>query len=110
MTNAFAWPGRADAEPIDAEQARHFASRLHALADPARVRIVSLCAAKDGVPITVSELKTTLGLAQSTVSHHVRLLVDAGYLTPERSGTWTMYRVAEEALAALASAIAPNAS
>ncbi|MDJ1372774.1 ArsR/SmtB family transcription factor [Gulosibacter molinativorax] len=106
--STFAWPGFPDAAPLGAEDARDLAARIHALADPHRLRILSLISAKDAVPMTTSEVVGELGLSQSTVSHHLKQLVAAGFLTVERSGTWSMYRVDADALAAVAALLAPR--
>lgn len=104
---AFAWPGNEDAPPLELDQARDIATRLQALADPHRVRILSLIAAKEPVPMTTSEVIDQLGLSQSTVSHHLKQLVTAGFLTLERRGTWSLYRSNPAALSELSALIAP---
>ncbi|KAB1644989.1 ArsR/SmtB family transcription factor [Gulosibacter chungangensis] len=104
----FAWPGRPDRPPIEGVVATDLAARIHALADGHRVRILSIIAAKDGLPMTTSEIVAALGLSQSTVSHHLKLLVSAGLLTMERSGTWQMYRADAEALRELTALLAPG--
>jgi len=75
-----------------------------ALGDPARVRIVNLLAATDE-PVCVCELIAPLGLAQATVSHHLKKLTDAGLLEREQRGKWAYFslkRAAVEKLAAVA--------
>lgn len=106
--STFAWPGFPDDPPIGEERARELASRIRSLADPHRVRIASLIAAKDPVPMTASEVIRELGLSQSTVSHHLKQLVAAGLLSVERTGTWSMYRVEPESFQDLAASIAPG--
>lgn len=106
--SSFAWPGRPDRPPLEAADARDLAARIHALADAHRVRILSIIATKDSVPMTTTEIVDALDLSQSTVSHHLKLLVTAGLLTVERSGTWRMYRADEDALRDLVTILAPG--
>jgi|GEM_PF-2714584 len=104
---AYAWPGSDGAlEPIDASSATMLAHSLHVLADPTRIRVLSLIASHGGRPATVTEIVDAVGLSQSTVSHHLRVLVDAGFVTLERSGTWSLYRARPEALDEVAARIA----
>lgn len=106
----FAWSGNADAPIISHEDAREVATRIHALADAHRVRILSILATKDSIPMSTSELVGELGLSQSTVSHHLKLLVATGCLTVERRGTWSLYRAVPDALNELAALIAPRSN
>jgi ArsR family transcriptional regulator len=94
---------------LSAEQAAELAVRLKALADPTRLRIVSMLLAHDGMEACTCDLTGPLGLSQPTVSHHIKKLVMAGLVTGERRGTWHYYRVVPDALAGLASVIAPAA-
>lgn len=79
---------------------------MKAIADPARLRVLSLLAAQDRGEACVCDLTETLGLSQPTVSHHLKVLVDAGVLLREQRGKWAYYTVVYEALDALAGAIA----
>ncbi len=92
---------------LDDEAARRLAGMFKALADPARVRLVSLISSAAEGEACVCDLTAPLGLAQPTVSHHLRLLVDAGVLTREQRGRWAYYRVVPETLAALSRALVP---
>ena len=83
---------------LSAEEAEATASLFKALADPARVRIVNVLATR-GAPVCVCELIAPLGLAQPTVSHHLKKLVAAGLLRRERRGVWAYYSIDEDALA-----------
>src|SRR3954451_7376116 len=84
--------------PLGAVEAEQVARRLKALADPARLRLLSiLMTAPDGEAGT-RDLNEPLGLAQPTVTHHLKRLADAGLVTGERRGTWTYYRVQSAAL------------
>ena len=90
--------------PIEA--ARELAARFKALADPTRLAIMNQLAGAEEV--CVCDLVPGSGLAQPTVSHHLKLLREAGLVTAERRGTWAYYRLAPEALTELAAALAPT--
>ena len=102
-----AWPGREGGTRLDAAAASLLAYEFQVLADPTRLRILSFAAERLPEPTTVTALVAELHLSQSTVSHHVKVLLDAGYLTVRRAGTWSLYRPVAEALASLARRIAP---
>jgi ArsR family transcriptional regulator len=91
--------------PLGSEEARQLASALKVLADPARLRLVSLIAAQPGAEACVCNLTRPLGLSQPTVSHHLRVLTDAGVLDRERRGRWAYYRLNQEPLDVLARAL-----
>ena len=78
-------------EPISASQAAGLARVLKALADPVRLQLVSMIAANDGGEACVCELTGPLGLTQPTISHHLKILVDAGILTRDKRGVWAYY-------------------
>jgi len=86
---------------LDVEQADRLARAFKALSDPTRVRLLSMIAAHDGGEACVCELTDPVGLAQPTVSHHLKQLVDAGLITREQRGKWAYYRVIEAALTVL---------
>jgi ArsR family transcriptional regulator len=88
--------------PLSAGDAQQLAARLKALADPARLRLVSILLASDGQQACTCDLTEPLGLSQPTVSHHLKKLAEAGLITGERRGVWTHYRVVPDALSALA--------
>jgi ArsR family transcriptional regulator len=90
-------------EALSAANAEKLAKTLKALADPARLRLVSMVAAHDDAEACVCDLTEPLGLGQPTVSHHLKVLVDAGILTREKRGTWAYYRLVPGALDSLAS-------
>jgi ArsR family transcriptional regulator len=92
------------AEPLPRAERESLAARFKALADPARVGIVNLLSTEDEV--CVCTLTEALGLSQPTVSHHLRLLREAGLVTVERRGTWSWYRLDTGALDALRGALA----
>nr|WP_163802178.1 metalloregulator ArsR/SmtB family transcription factor [Mycolicibacterium sediminis] len=85
--------------------AERLASVFKALADPARVKLVSLIAASDGGEACICDLVEPLGLSQPTVSHHMKLLVDSGLVSREQRGKWAYYRVNTEALDRIAAAV-----
>ena len=84
---------------MSAEQAESVAGLLKALADPVRLRLMSLIAAADEA--CVCELTTTFAVSQPTISHHLRVLRQAGLVDAERRGTWVWYRARREALDAV---------
>jgi len=85
-------------EPEDAES---LAGALRALADPARLRILSLIQAQPEGEACVCHLTEPLGLTQPTVSHHMRVLLDAGLVAREQRGSWAYFSVISEQLASL---------
>jgi ArsR family transcriptional regulator len=93
-------------EPLSAETAASLARTLKAVADPARLRLLSLVAAHEGGEACVCDLVEPLGLSQPTVSHHLKVLVDAGLLTREKRGVWAYFTVVPEALNALSAVLA----
>ena len=92
-------------EPLTAGQAGDLARTLKALADPTRLRLVSMVAAHDGGEACVCDLTEPLGLTQPTVSHHLKILVDAGIFTRDKRGVWAYYALRPAALRALADII-----
>lgn len=93
---------------ITPAEAGELALALKALADPARLRLLSIVAASPGQEACVCDLIEPVGLSQPTVSHHLKILSTAGYLTRSKRGTWAYYRLVPGALAAVASAFAPR--
>jgi ArsR family transcriptional regulator len=86
---------------LDEGQAKLLAHSFAALADPVRLRLLSLVAAADGDEVCACDLIEPSGRSQPTVSHHMKILADAGLVTREKRGLWVWYRVAPERLAAL---------
>lgn len=78
---------------ISTDEAEALAGTLKALADPTRLRLISLVAAHDGAEACVCDLTEPVGLSQPTVSHHLKILVDAGILTREQRGRWAYYQL-----------------
>jgi ArsR family transcriptional regulator len=93
------------AAPLSAADAALLASRLKALADPARLRLVSLVLAAGDDGACVCDLTEPVGLAQPTVSHHLKVLHDAGLVTREQRGVWAYFRADRAALADLVGAL-----
>lgn len=93
---------------VSAERAEAMSPVLSALADPTRLRIVSiLLDAPDG-SCCGCDMEQPLGLTQPTISHHLRVLREAGLVEGERQGRWVHYRVIPERLAEVASALTPQ--
>lgn len=95
-------------EPITAEQAADLARLLKALADPTRLRLVSMVAAHENGEACVCELTEPLGLTQPTISHHLKVLIDAGILIRDKRGVWAYYALVPTALNALAAVLSPS--
>lgn len=93
--------------PIDGAKADAMSPVLGALADPVRLRMVSmLLAAPDGSSCGC-DLEEPLGLSQPTISHHLKILREAGLIEGERRGRWVHYRVIPERLTEIAEALTP---
>ncbi|KAA9085395.1 ArsR/SmtB family transcription factor [Microbacterium radiodurans] len=93
-------------EPIGADNAESLARTLRALADPARLRLISMVASHEGDEACVCDLTEPLGLSQPTVSHHLRVLTDAGFLSRSKRGTWAYYRLVPGSLDGVAALLA----
>ena len=89
-------------EPLSAQAAQQLATALKALAEPTRLRLLSLVAAHADGEACICDLTDPVQLTQPTVSHHMKILVDAGILTREQRGKWAYYRLVPGALDALA--------
>ena len=90
--------------PLDLADAQRLAEQLRALADPMRLRLLSLVMACDSA--CICDLTGPVGLSQPTVSHHMRVLVEAGLLTREKRGRWAHYSVVPESFTRLAGLLA----
>lgn len=93
-------------EPLSTANAGSLAVSLKALADPARLRILSMVAAHEDAEACVCDLTEPLGLSQPTVSHHLKVLVDAGYLTRSKRGTWAYFAIVPGSLDSVAGLLA----
>jgi len=92
--------------PLGRSDADALAAAFKAIADPARLRLLSFLARQPDAEACVCFLVEPLGLAQPTVSHHLKVLTDAGLVTRERRGTWMFYRLVPERVQALREALA----
>lgn len=90
---------------LSLEQAEQVAPLLKALADPARLRLMSLIASHPGGEACVCDLADTFSLSQPTISHHLKVLHDSGLLDREKRGVWVYYRARAQALASLGALI-----
>ena len=88
------------------DDAAALATAFKAIADPGRLRLLSFIAGQPGAEACVCHLVQPLGLAQPTVSHHLKVLTEAGLLARERRGTWMFYRLVPERVEALRQALA----
>ena len=95
-------------EPLSAGAAAELAIRLKAIADPARLRLMSLIASHDGGEACVCDVSVGLGLSQPTISHHLKVLRTAGFLTAERRGSWVYYRAVSDVLQQLSQVLGPG--
>jgi len=93
-------------ESISVTNAESLSRSLKALADAARLRILSMVAAHEDAEACVCDLTEPLDLSQPTVSHHLKVLVDAGYLTRSKRGTWAYYRLVPGSLDSVAGLLA----
>ena len=93
------------AEPIDDRGADELARAFKALADPVRLRLLSLIAAAPDGCACSCDLETPVGKSQPTVSHHLALLADAGLITKVKQGRWVLCSVVPERLAELRAAL-----
>lgn len=89
-------------EPLGETAAAGLAQVFKALGDPVRLRLVSLVGAHQGGEVCVCDLTTAFDLSQPTISHHLKVLREAGILTSERRGTWVYYRLLPAALERMA--------
>jgi ArsR family transcriptional regulator len=92
--------------PLGADERTELAGQFKALADPSRVAILSMLSAEQEVCVCV--FTDALDLSQPTISHHLRILREAGLVEASRRGTWAFYRLVPEALEGLRAALAPD--
>src|SRR6476469_7513623 len=90
-------------EPISVEQANGVVPMLKAIADPARLRLLSLVLSHEGGEVCVCDLLPYFDLSQPTISHHLKVLHENGLLDREKRGTWVFYKARPQAIAALGS-------
>jgi ArsR family transcriptional regulator len=87
--------------PLDADQATAFAPMFKALGDPVRLRLMSMIASAGGGEVCVCDLTGAFQLTGPTISHHLKVLREAGLVDSDRRGTWVYYRMVPAALALL---------
>jgi ArsR family transcriptional regulator, arsenate/arsenite/antimonite-responsive transcriptional repressor len=97
-------------EPLSRQQAEQVAPLMKALADPVRLRLMSLVASHPGGEACVCDLTDAFDLSQPTISHHLKVLHDSGLLEREKRGVWVYYRARTRALASLAALIGDPSS
>jgi ArsR family transcriptional regulator, arsenate/arsenite/antimonite-responsive transcriptional repressor len=93
------------AAPLSMEQAEQVAPMMKALADPVRLRLLSLVASREGGEACVCDLNEAFDLTQPTISHHLKVLHEAGLVDRDKRGVWVYYRIRPQALAGLAALI-----
>ncbi len=93
---------------MSAPQAESLVRVFKALADPVRLRLLSMIAGADGGEACVCELTVGFDLSGPTISHHLKVLREAGLVAGERRGTWIYYRVLPQALEAASAALMPR--
>ncbi len=93
---------------LDHDAAESIARMFKALGDPTRVRLLSLIAAAEGGEACICDLTAPVGLSQPTVSHHMKMLADAGLVTRDQRGKWAFYAVVHDALRALGGTLDPR--
>jgi ArsR family transcriptional regulator len=94
------------AQPLSAEAAAEIAVKLKALADPVRLQLFSAVASHVGGESCVCDISAGVAVSQPTISHHLKVLRDAGLLTSQRRGSWVYYAVIPEAVRILSAVLA----
>lgn len=92
-------------EPLSRAQAEQVAPLLKALADPVRLRLMSLVASHPGGEACVCDLADAFDLSQPTISHHLKVLHESGLLDRDKRGVWVYYRARTDSLASLGALI-----
>ena len=85
-------------QPLSPDAATELATKLKALSDPVRLRLLSVVASHAGGEACVCDLSVGIELTQPTISHHLKILRTAGLLDSERRGSWVYYRIVTDAL------------
>jgi ArsR family transcriptional regulator len=93
------------AAPLDSNEAAELAVGFNALGDPVRLRLLSMLAAAPDGEICVCEFIEPIGKSQGTISHHLKILGDAGLVHGDRRGKWVWYSLDRQRMAALRSAL-----
>ena len=97
-------------EPLTAEQSVDLSRLFKAMADPVRLRLLSLIASHAGGEACVCDLTDAFDLTAPTISHHLKVLRESGLITGDRRGTWVYYRVHPEVLARLSTVLQSDMS
>jgi ArsR family transcriptional regulator len=97
-------------EPLSEPQAVELARAFKAVADPVRLRLLSMIASHAGGEACVCDLTGAFDLTGPTISHHLKVLRESGLITGERRGTWVYYRVHSEVLGRLSAVLVPDES
>jgi ArsR family transcriptional regulator len=97
-------------EPLDRAQAQELAGLLKAVADPVRLQLISLIRAATSQEACVCDLTDAVGLSQPTVSHHLKVLTEAGLLTRQRRGSWAWFALVPPRVADIAAIFAEPAT
>ncbi|MFC4946196.1 ArsR/SmtB family transcription factor [Pseudonocardia sp. GCM10023141] len=92
-------------EPLTADQSVELARLFKAMGDPVRLRLMSLIASHEGGEACVCDLTDVFDLSGPTISHHLKVLREAGLIAGERRGTWIYYRVLPDALRQLSAVL-----
>ncbi len=92
--------------PLSEGRAQELAAELAAVADPVRLRLLSMLVSAESGEVCVCEMVEPIGRSQPTVSHHLKILVDAGLIAGEKRGRWVWYRALPDKMAYLRSVLA----
>jgi ArsR family transcriptional regulator, arsenate/arsenite/antimonite-responsive transcriptional repressor len=103
-----AWCPSLSHEPLVADHAESLARGFKAVADPVRLRLLSLIASHQGGEACVCDLTAGFELTGPTISHHLKVLREAGLITGQRRGTWVYYRAVPEAMRRLSAVLEPG--
>ncbi len=95
-------------EPLTGDQAVELARVFKAMGDPVRLRLLSLIASHEGGEACVCDLTDVFELTGPTISHHLKVLREAGLITGERRGTWVFYRIRPDAFRSASQLLAPD--
>ena len=105
-----AWCAPLTCKPLSEGEAAGIAPLFKALADPVRLRLLSLIASHEGGEVCVCDLTVAFDVTPPTISHHLKVLRQAGLIEGDRRGTWVYYRINPDVLARLSALIGPAPS
>lgn len=97
-------------EPLPAAGAEELAALFKAVADPVRLRLLSMIACHPGGESCVCDLTPAFAMTAPSISYHLKILREAGLITSERRGTWVYYRAVPEVMARMSAVLAPPAA